>query len=145
MKLKMLFLAGCFGLLSSAYAAEHSHSYPQANGDAAEKSSLKSGVTSPGYCGIEIVNRTYRGVFVEGRFDDGTPLSFVVDAFDAPHVIHLDYYDRRFGYSFCHSGMNITIEDYRGDIIYSGYTLEGTTLNVVPYLNSQAKIEVKKK
>ncbi|KTC87713.1 MULTISPECIES: hypothetical protein [Legionella] len=145
MKFKSLILASCLGLFSSAYA-DHSHSYPQTNNTPSAKSDLTKGATYPGYCAIEIVNNSFDGVWVYGTFEDGTSLkSFYIPRYDTPHVIHLDHYDYRYGYTFCHHGMDIYIEDYRGRGIYNEYTTDGTTIEIRPSFNNQLKAEVKKK
>ncbi|ARG96893.1 hypothetical protein [Legionella micdadei] len=146
MKFKTLLLAGCLSVFSSAYA-DHSHTYPQTSKEAAAKSAAKKGAAYPeDYCTIEIYNNSYDGVWVYGTFDDGTRMeSFYIPPRDIPHYIHLDYYDSRYGYVFCHPGMYITIEDYRGRTLYSRWTTPGTPLEVRPYFNNQLQVETKKK
>ncbi|KTD35714.1 hypothetical protein Lnau_0698 [Legionella nautarum] len=145
MKFKSLVLASCLGLFSSAYA-DHNHSYPQTNVPAG-KSDLKKGATYPGPCAIEIVNNSYEGASVYGTFEDGVPLeSFYIPGYDRiPHVIHLDHYDTRYGYRFCHRGMDIAIEDARHHFIFDNYITDGSSIEIRPYFNNQLKAEVKKK
>ncbi|KTD31121.1 MULTISPECIES: hypothetical protein [Legionella] len=146
MKFKTLLLAGCLSAFASAYA-DHDHRYPQTNQEAAKSAAKKgAGYPDPYYCTIEIFNNSYDGVWVYGTFDNGNPMeSFYIPPRDTPHYIHLDYYDSRYGYVFCHPGMYLTIEDYRGRTLYSKWTTTGTPLEVRPNFNSQLQVETKKK
>lgn len=144
MRIKSLLLASCLSLGSLGYA-EHNHSYPQTT-QAAAKSDLKKGASYPGYCAIEVVNFSNGKIWVYGSFEDNTPLeSFEIPRNDSPHVIHLDNYDRRYGYAFCHNSMYIYILDWWGHTLYAGYTNVGSIVEVHPSINNQLKVEIKKK
>lgn len=132
MKMKSLVFLFCFSLFSSVFAA-NVHIYPKA--DSADQKSIKKELTYPGYCQIEIINDSYTDLHVFGTFDDGATIDFNVYRFEAPHYISLFYY------SYCHSGMYITIQSpfYT---VYSGWTDVNSTIRIVPYLNKQVKAEL---
>jgi hypothetical protein len=138
MKLKSLLFICCFSLLSSAFA-DNRHIHPRANDKVDAKSAAK-GARWPGYCEIEVVNRSNDDVNVFGTFDDGSTMDpFTIHRFgyDAPQFISLYYY------GYCHSGMNLYVETVRGGYrLYTGYTPVGSIVEVVPYLANQQKVEV---
>jgi hypothetical protein len=138
MKFKTIALSCLFAFASSAYATTH-HVHPQDNA-ATEK--VMPGVKAKyaGYCEIEIINRSYDDVRVNGVFDDGSPLaSFTVYSFEAPHYISLFYY------GYCHYGMNLYIDSYYGYNLYSAFTTRESTVRIVPYLKNKAKAEIAKR
>ncbi|VEG92425.1 hypothetical protein [Legionella spiritensis] len=137
MKLKSLLFVCCLGLLSAAFA-DNRHIHPQAK-EKDVKSSVKNAMY-PNYCEIEIINDSYDGVNVYGRFDDGSYLdAFSIRRYEAPHYISLYYY------GYCHSWMNIYIDTFSGYHVYSGYTPVNSTIRIVPYLKNQLKAEVSSK
>jgi len=123
----------CFSLFSNLYAT-NVHTHPQA-----KNSDSKSTVRAYS-CEIQIINQSYFNVFVYGVFDDGSRIEFPIYQGDAPHYIDLYYgytpYD-----SYCHNGMNLTIESPYG-IVYSGWANVNDTIRIVPYMNKQAKAEI---
>ena len=137
MKLRSLVFGLCVSLCSSVFAANQ-HLHPQANNT--DKAPQDKKVSYPGFCEIEIINRSFEHVSVYGVFDDGASLEpFNVYSFESPHYISLYYY------GYCHSGMNLFINTFDGDYLYSGYTPTGTTIRIVPYLAKQLKVELSKK
>jgi hypothetical protein len=143
MKLRSLILGICLSLCTSVFAANNQHLHPQANNtdnQPATNGSVAKNLKYPGYCEIEIINRSFSNVSVYGTFDDGTSLQpFDIYSFESPHYISLYYY------GYCHYGMNIYINTFGGSYVYSGYTPVGTTIRVVPYLANQLKAEISKK
>ncbi|KTD60267.1 hypothetical protein Lsan_2045 [Legionella santicrucis] len=131
MKLKSLLFAICFGLFGHAVAANQ-HMHPKANEVDNNKNSVSRPSMLPGYCQIEVINRSYDDVYVYGIFDDGIGLpAFMVPSFDSPHYIDLFYY------GYCHSGMRVTIESIRfpyNVVIYDQFTTVNSTVRIVPYL-----------
>jgi hypothetical protein len=138
MKLKPLVLMGCLGLFSNVFAANQ-HLHPQITQDETKQVSEKR-LRWPGYCEIEIINLSYTDVHVTGVFDDGTYMQpFNVYAYEAPHYISLYYY------GYCHSGMDLDIDSFSGYHLYGGYTRVQNSIRIVPYLKSQAKVQVQPK
>lgn len=134
MKLKSLLFSLCLSMLSSAYATNQ-HIHP--NDGPVEKSPTDKNFTWPGYCEIEIINRSYQDVYVYGEFDDGYRLDpFVIYSFEGPHYISLYYY------GYCHSGMYLYISTEQGYLLYSGYAQRRSSIRVVPYYANQMKVEV---
>lgn len=86
---------------------------------------------SPGYCQIEIINRSRQDVVAYGTFDDGSPLhSFRIYAGEAPHYIELYYHGR------CHIGMHLRIEHMQSPhpiMMYDAWTHPGSTVQLVPH------------
>lgn len=132
MKLKSMVLVLCFGLFTNAFAA-NVHSNPKATSE--DQKSIASKVY-PGNCEIEIVNRSYTDVRITGTFDDYTDMyPFWVYSYESPHYISLFYN------WYCHSGMWLTVTAPNG-VIYSGWTATQSTINIVPFLDKQAKAEM---
>jgi len=137
MKLRSLVFGLCVSLCSSVFAANH-HARPQTNHT--DNASQDKNVSYPGYCEIEIINLSFDDVTVYGQFDDGEILEpFNVYSFESPLYIPLYYY------GYCHAGMNLSINTFRGDYIYSGYVPTGMSIRIVPYLANQLKVELNKK
>lgn len=138
MKLKSLFFVGCLSFLSMSYAADR-YVHPEAGNADAKNVSQKE--MTPGYCEIEIINRSYDDVRVYGVFDDFTPMKpFKVYSYGSSAYISL-YYK-----SYCHLGMNLYVDTWNDHInIFTGYVKVNTTLNVVPYLANKVKIEIQPK
>lgn len=85
-------------------------------------------VRNPGYCEIELINRSREDVRVSGVYPDGTYLyPFYLYRNDYPEYISLEEYN-----GFCYSGMRLTIESVYGYLIYSGYVERGSTVWVIP-------------
>lgn len=135
MKLKMLLLVGCFSLASNLFAA-NVHKHPQAEAQTAKPSEKK--LMSPGYCEIEIINRSFTDVSVYGTFDDNSPVDFDVYRGDGPHYISLYYY------GYCHQDMYLEIYPLHNHSypIYSGITAVNSTVLIDTYLKNQAKASV---
>ena len=137
MKFKSLILGCFFSLCSTAFAA-NLHIHPET--DNAGIQPAVNAVERAGSCEIEIINQSYNNVRVFGEFDDGSSLQpFNVYSFESPHYISLFYY------GYCHPGMDLYIETFNGDYVYSSYTRRKTTVRIVPYLTNQVKAEVQAK
>jgi len=86
---------------------------------------------NPGYCEIEIINRSMEDVVVSGGLDSNVSLRpFVVYSYELPHYISLYYY------GYCYSGMFLHIDTTSGRPIYDRYTPVGSTLYVRSYQNA---------
>jgi hypothetical protein len=121
-----------FSLFANVFAA-NTHLHPKA--DAADKKSISKNLAYPGFCQIEIINDSYNDVNVLGTFDDGTSINFNVYRYENPHYISLFYY------SYCHSGMYLSIASPYGNV-YSGWTNVNSSIRIIPYLNKQAKAKI---
>lgn len=134
MKLRAIILGFCVGFCSSVLAVNQ-HIHPQVgNGD---NKSTEKNVGYPGYCEIEIINRSFDDVTVYGIFDDGVTMEpFNIYSFESPHYISLYYYN------YCHAGMNLYIDTFSGYHVYSGYTYAKSTVRIVPYWANQLKAEI---
>lgn len=134
MKLRSLLVGLCVSLCSTVFAANH-HFHPQATNS--DNKTTEKKVAWPGACEIEIINNSYDDVRVYGVFDDGSSLTpFNIYSYESPHYISLYYY------GYCHSGMDLYIDTWRGYHVYADYTPRGSTVRVVPYLANQLKAEV---
>lgn len=123
---------GVCACLSSSVFAANQHTYPQAKHD--------TKLTWTDGCEIEIVNRSYADVSVFGIFDDGVRLDpFNIYSFELPHYISL-YYN-----GYCHAGMELDIDTFGGEHIYSGYVRGGSTVRIVSYFMNQVKAHVQAK
>ena len=137
MKIKSVLLGLCISLCSTVFAS-NMHKHPEDK--TVEKTSKEQTMKSPGYCEIEIINRSFDNVTVSGMFDDGySMLPFTVYSFGMPQYIDMYYY------GYCHAGMSLFIDAWSGYRVYAGYTQTNTTIHVVPYLTNQLKAEVTKK
>lgn len=135
MKLKSAIFACVLSLCSTAFAANNQHIHPQSS-----NMDNPSAVERAGNCEIEIINRSYADVHVEGVFDDGSSLRpFDIYSFDSAHYISLYYY------GYCHAGMDLYIDTFDGDYVYSGFTRRKTTVRIVPFLTNQVKVELQAK
>lgn len=135
MKLKSVIFACALSLCSSVFAVNNQHIHPKAS--TIDSPSI---VERAGNCEIEIVNRSYSNVHVNGVFDDGSSLRpFNVYSFESPHYISLYYY------GYCHAGMDLYIDTFEGDNLYSGFIRRQTTITIVPYLNNQVRVEAQAK
>lgn len=138
MKIKSLFLICCLSLISSVFAANR-HIHPKVDMNTAAVSATKNAMV-PGYCEIQINNRSFDNVTVYGTFDDGIAMTpFDIYAFEQPHYISLYYY------GYCHRDMYLNIVTFSGYPVYSGYTRADSAVNIVPYLTNQVKAEIKAK
>ena len=134
MKLKSLILVLCVSLCSSVFATNQ-HSHLVANNT--DNSPLDKNSTLPGYCEIEIINRSYEDVRVYGVFDDGVYLDpFTIYSFEGPHFISLYFY------GYCHQGMDLYIDTWSGYHLYAGYTPRRRSIRIVPYLTNQLKADI---
>ena len=120
MKLKIIAL--CFlaaiGFNLQAGQNRHMHSL-------VEKADSKKMMT-PGYCEIEVINRSFEPVHVTGQYLDGGVLApFDIYPYDSPHYISVYYWG-------CQSGMYVTIQNFAGYVMYSGYTPTYQTLVIYP-------------
>lgn len=139
MKLKSLLFVCCLGLLSSAFA-QNRHVHPQAKPADVNAVAGTKNAMMPGYCEIEIDNYRNENLVVTGQFDDGSYLPpFTIYRYDAPHYISLYYY------GYCHNGMYLSVQDYAGYYLYSGYTPVESKVTLYPYMKAQAKADVAKK
>jgi len=137
MKLKSLLFSVCLSMVSSVYAINQ-HIHP--NDGPIEKSPTDKSMTWPGYCEIEIINRSYQDIYVSGEFDDGYILDpFTIYSFEGPHYVSLYYY------GYCHVGMYLYISTHEGYLLYSGYTKRRSSIRVLPYYGNQMKVEVSAK
>lgn len=137
MKFKSLLFVGCLGLFSAAFADDNRHVHPQANNNKEAKAATKS-PRMPGYCEIEIVNYSYDDVIVSGLFDDNTAMKpFTVYSYGPPEYVDLYYHD------YCHPGMRLFINSYRGYNVFSSYVGVGNTVTVYPSVNLANKLSVK--
>ena len=145
---------GCLlALASSVYASNH-HTYPNNNQQDKATEVQDKKTENPdksvqanyaGYCEIEIVNNSFKDVWVSGVYDDGTYLSpFSIYSFEQPHTISLYYSDYGYGYPYCHYGMNIYIETFGGYYVYSGYTTRETSIYIYPFMKDKVKAELVK-
>ena len=124
MKFITVVLACILGASTPIFAANQ-HLHPKSN-DASFATSPTS-VAFPGYCEIEIVNRSFDDVRVYGVFDDGLSMDpFNVYSFESPHYISLFYY------GYCHDGMDLYMDSFSGYTIFSGYVPRFTTIRIVP-------------
>lgn len=123
---KSFLVAFCMAFLTSVFASP-SHNYPET--DSARALQQSKPMTAPNYCEIEINNYSFHDVQVFGVFDTGVALTpFIIHSFESPHYISLFY----FGY--CHAGMNIHINTYAGDVVYSAYTIPHTIIRITPFM-----------
>ena len=134
MKFKSLFFIGCLTLLSTAYADDR---YIHPATTPADAKAAKNMMT-PGYCEIEVLNRSYDDVRVYGVYDDFTPMkAFKVYSYGSAVYISLFYN------GYCHSGMNLFVDNWDDDYnIFTGYVKTNTTLRIVPYYNLTNKLKV---
>lgn len=133
MKLKALIMSLCCGIAATALA-EHRHVYPNT-----QTNTMKEKVL-PGFCEIEIINSSFDDVIVYGTFDEGSVMTpFNVYRYESPHYIS------NFFNGYCHPVMYLDIFTFRGYRIYSGYTQSNSTVNIIPYLNKQTKVELQAK
>ncbi len=134
MKLKIfaLCLLAAIGFNLQAAQTRHMHTM-------AEKADSKK-MMLPGYCEIEVVNRSFEPVHVSGQYLDGAYLTpFDIYPFDSAHYISVYYYG-------CQSGMYITIQNFAGYVMYSGYTPVYQTLVIYPTIaNKQSAVKAQSK
>ena len=134
MRLKLVVLGFCVIFCSSVFAINR-HIHPQANNK--ELAPIEKKFDWPGYCEIEIINRSYEDVRVYGVFDDGYPMEpFTIYSFEGPHYISL------YVYGYCHAGMDLYIDTWSGYHLYAGYTPRRRSIRIVPYLSNQLKAEI---
>lgn len=143
MRLKSLLVVCGLGVMSSLFAANR-HVHTDSNTDKSQ-AVLANKAMMPGYCEIEIINRSYDNVTVFGTYEDNSQIApFDIFTNEYPHYISLFYRDYD-GLYRCHNSMYIAIETFNHYPVYSSYTRVGSTINVVPYLNKQVKVEVRTK
>lgn len=121
MKLKVFLvsLLVAFGFSCQAGNLRHMH---QLSGHDADQKKM----TVPGFCEIEVINRSFVPVHVTGQYLDGQYLTpFDIYPYDAAHYISVYYYG-------CQSGMNLAIQDFSGYVMYSGYTPVYQTIVIYP-------------
>lgn len=131
MKLRLfVFLLTLFCFTQSYAVNEHLHPNIETRDSQVKNEKPKLGW--PGYCEIEILNHSYRDVRVNGVFDDGIALApFTIYSFESPHYISLFYY------GYCHDGMDLYIDDFYGNPVFSGYVRRYTSIRVVPSNNGK--------
>lgn len=143
MRLKTLLFVCGLGVMSSLFAANR-HVHPSADADKSQ-TAVANKAMMPGFCEIEIINRSFDNVTVFGTYEDNALIiPFDIFANSYPHYVSLYYRDFD-GIYRCHNSMYISIETFNHYPVYSTYTRVGSTINIVPYLNKQIKAEVKTK
>ena len=145
MKFNALLIVGLLGFFSEVNAENlHLHAHPDSLArpkptDAtvsAPSASPDHQVGVPGYCEIEIINRSYDDVRVSGVFDDGLGLvPFYAYSFGYPEYISLYYY------GYCHDGMDLYIDTYYGRPVFSGYVSRWTTIRIVPEYSGSKELK----
>lgn len=136
MKLIGLFF-GCALCLSASAFAINQHSHPQVKN--IDIQSVNASVACADDCEIEIINQSYNDVRVFGVFDDGSELDpFNIYSFEAPHYISL-YYD-----GYCHRGMDLDIDTFRGYHMFGNYVRGGETILIASDWLNQVKATVQK-
>lgn len=130
MKLKIfaLCLLAAIGFNLQAAQPRHMHA-------SVEKADSKK-MVMPGYCEIEIINRSFEPVHVSGQFLDGIYLTpFDIYPYDTPHYISVYYYG-------CQSGMYLTVENFGGYVMYSGFAPVYQTIVIYPtFGNKQSAVK----
>lgn len=149
MKLKSL-LAVCglgLGLLSSAFAADRII-HPNALSNRSNTAEFNK-TMQPGYCEIEILNRTAEAVSVYGTYRDGAILNVDMGGYASyPYSLYYPDYDRVWR---CHVYMYLRITNYHDDWslpLYDNYYAQVDSTIRIVYglgLNKQLKVEVTKK
>lgn len=125
MKFKTIFLCIVMMLSGSAFADANRHGH-KASGDKTAQMAQNKKMMVPGYCEIEIINRSYEPVNVTGNFIDGDWLDpFSIYPYEYPHYISLSYFG-------CQPGMYLTISNFHGYVLYTGYTPVYQTLVIEP-------------
>ena len=143
MKLKSLLFVCGLGVMSSLFAGNR-HIHTESVTDKAQ-TAVASKAMMPGFCEIEIINRSYDHVTVFGTYEDNSQIApFDIFSYGYPQYISLFYRDFD-GVYRCHNTMYLAIETFNHYPVYTGYTMVGSTINIVPYLNKQVKAEVRKK
>ncbi|MCC5791539.1 MAG: hypothetical protein JJT82_02890 [Legionellaceae bacterium] len=142
MKLKTLLVCTALALSSLAFAtgSRHMHQSPVDSNNT--ESAVQKKMMLPGYCQIEVINRSFEPVNVSGRFIDGDWLDpFTIYPYEYPHYISLYYYG-------CQPGMYLTISNVNGHLIYDRYTAVYQVVTVqasVGQQPSRVKLEPKAK
>lgn len=92
---------------------------------------MRNAPAAPGYCQIEIVNRSHHDVMVYGTFDDGSPLHpFRMYGGESPHYIDLHYH------AYCHTGAHLRIERIQSPhhiVMYNAWTRVNSTVHIAPH------------
>ncbi len=149
MKLKKLLAVCGLGLcfMSSAFAAEHLI-HPSALANRSNTAEFNKAMM-PGFCEIEVLNRTGEAVSVYGTFRDGAQLNVDMGAYTS-YYYNL-YYPDYDGLWRCHYYMYLTITNYHDNWsypLYDNYYAQVNTSIVVGYglaVKKQLKVEVTKK
>ena len=143
MKLKSLLFVCSLGVMSSLFAANR-HVHPESDANKTQ-AAVADKAMMPGFCEIEIINRSFDNVTVFGTYEDSSQIvPFDIYSNENPHYVSLYYRDFD-GIYRCHNTMYVAIETFNHYPVYSAYTRVGSTINVVPYLNKQIRAEVKTK
>jgi hypothetical protein len=81
-------------------------------------------MTAPGYCEIEIANRSYKGAYVDIQYDNGSRRNnlYVYPA----HSLFVPLY---YG-GYCHQAAYFTVYSPEHYLLYSGYAYVGHTLTI---------------
>jgi hypothetical protein len=123
----------CLSLCSTLFAAQ-TYLHPTTDKDKITKS-----VNYPGFCQIEVINKSADDVIVSGVYDNGAPLyPFNIYSSDFPRYINMYYYGA------CHSSIYINVDTFSGYRKFSGYVFTSTTLWLDSRLNGELKAEIKK-
>jgi len=134
MKIKIFALCLLAAIGLSLQAGQNRHIHQSVKKADSQKMML------PGFCEIEVINRSYDPVHVTGQYLDGAYLTpFDIYPYDSPHYISVYYYG-------CQDGMYLTIRDFSGYVMYSGYTPVYQTLVIYPtFGNKQSAVKSSKK
>ena len=133
MKLKALLLCITTFLSLTAHSEITRHSHKLGT-ELKANSNVSKKIMMPGYCEIEIINRSFEPVLVSGRFIDGAYLdAFEIYPYEYPHYISLQYWG-------CQQGMYLNISNRYGYHIYSGYTPVYQTVIVHPLMNQKKSV-----
>ena len=122
--------------MSSVYAG----SLPNNPGNNVNNPTSAGGkLTTPDSCEIEILNNSFRHLYISGSYGDVPMRSFEMSRFNTWYHIPMDPIQP----GYCYSYMFLQIATNDG-VIYSGYPVAGSILNI-QYLAGKAKVAVTKK
>ncbi|MBA2710766.1 MAG: hypothetical protein H0U57_09270 [Tatlockia sp.] len=127
MKMKPLVLVLGLGMLSSVYAdSKAALDYAnRPNGKPAVKSATAKPMW-PGFCEIEVVNRSSTSLSAWGRGSTGGVLRPTYIPYNSN--LKIDLWD--YNYGECPRGMDLNIETSYGDLVYSQFTYAETTVRI---------------
>ncbi|MDN5898332.1 MAG: hypothetical protein L0H35_06700 [Psychrobacter sp.] len=137
MKFNVLILTVLLSIGLVSHAGKSRHVRPLLG---AKNQQMIDKIAMPGYCEIEIINRSQNPIHVRGAYLDGGILEpFDIYPYDSAHYISVYYYG-------CQSGMYLTISDFLGYTVYSGYTPTYDTIFISPaFGNNKPTVQIKAK